>query len=238
LKNFTTSEVKSIFQQEYSKLSQELNIELLQLTQSATQISHTFDQRFVEIYQRLQSLSHLDVQIPAIATLQFEHLAEFTETQSTYSQLMETSGNWVLGGVGSGALVGTMLFPGLGTIIGGAIGLGLSFLATPSLSDQQQQIWDKLRPELDAYFNSVKVGVQESIETQSRAMIAEIYEHIEQYSQYYKQTVERILDEQNKELITLGRLQQQIESDREQICLRQKTLLAQQQRLAANVSIQ
>jgi len=238
LKNFTTSEVKFIFQQEYNKLSQELNIDLLQLTQAATQISHTFDQRFVEIYQRLQSLSHLDVQIPALATLQFEHLAEFTETQSTYSQLMETSGNWVLGGVGSGALVGTMLFPGLGTIIGGAIGLGLSFLATPSLSDQQQQIWDKLRPELDAYFNSVKTGVQESIETQSRAMIAEIYEHIEQYSQYYKQTVERILNEQKKELITLDRLRQQIESDREQICLRQKTLLAQQQRLAANVSIQ
>jgi gas vesicle protein len=145
--------------------------------------------------------------------------------------LNEGDGNLALGGAGLGAVIGTILLPGIGTVIGGFLGGVLTSLFG-SLDKRKEQIWDKLRPNLYSYFGTVEKQAEQVLDTYARDVRSAVDRRIDSYIAQYKTIVERMQSEQQAELQRLNRLQHEVQGDLSEIKRRRDALIVQQQRLA------
>lgn len=234
LNSFISNESRSLL--ESSQASQ--TADLLQIEASLSsvdvQVNSDFERLFISAYRRLQTLTSEPMAEAGISTeMQSDFGQPFASSQSLSAEISSKAAGWMVTGFSSGAAIGTvMLFPGVGTIIGGVIGLGLSLIANPSLSDRQQRLWQTLHPDLNAYFDRIKEQVQAATELHGQQITSALNKRIAQYSQQYQETVDCIHQEQRIELATLNEQHRQVTSDLQEISSRQTALTKQQQRLS------
>ncbi|MCC5632842.1 hypothetical protein LC613_35430 [Nostoc sphaeroides CHAB 2801] len=133
----------------------------------------------------------------------------------------------------AGAVIGSAILPIVGTVVGGFIGLVASAGIFASLDKRKQQLWEQLRPGLDAHFEAVRVQARQEVDKYAQSITSALSQRIDKYMAQYKATIDEILNEQKLELRRLTNLQTNMETDLQEIERRRQSLSLQQQRLAA-----
>jgi hypothetical protein len=189
---------------------------------SCFQIKKYFDQKFLQQYQNLQSLTananltaktdHLNtIQVNIYELLnmavQLGQIAEYKSSLETGTRVVSSTG----------AVVGTIIFPVVGTAIGGALGMlfgGIigSFFS-PSLRELQDQSWQELQVKIQDYFDATDKALTQLLDDYSQEMNQELNGHLNAYITTYYNIVEAMKQEQQQEQENLNRLQQDIQAD-------------------------
>ncbi|MFP5274618.1 dynamin family protein [Coleofasciculus sp.] len=215
-------------------LQNDLQGEFEKLSQAAQKAELYFDGKFFEAYRRLQALGkNWRITIDSrSSSVKLNTSDVFTSMQSCQSELDEKDGKTVMKGGATGAVIGSLILPGVGTVVGGVVGFFLSGFFMPSLDERKQKIWEQLYPNLDTYFDVVRKQAQEAMQIYARKAMVALDQQIDQYIKQYKAVVDVMLEEQREELQRLHQLQASTKSNLSEIERRKKALSAQQQRLA------
>ncbi|QLE59053.1 dynamin family protein [Nostoc sp. TCL26-01] len=222
LKALLENKVSPIFDNANFTLDKELKIATGELNSSFMNVKSHFDKKFSKQYKNLQALStkaNLDTKVIVKDAIQ----VNTSNVMSVASELSNTAGDTsnrnvgVGAGGGAGALIGTIILPGLGTVVGSALGSLLggifgSFLG-PSLSELQNRSWNELQPKINDYFYSAEKAVEQSLESYFQQMINSLNRHIDTYITTYQKIVNTMQHEQKEKKERLNRLQQDIQTD-------------------------
>ena len=141
----------------------------------------------------------------------------FTQQVSGVKKTMRSDGGKAaltsLGVGGAGAVIGTIIFPGIGTAIGYLVGAFASLLFRKSLAEQQRKYYDEVKKSVDDSFDetlkSVDTSTQEVIDGIIREMEAIIDKYFKQYDDLVRDMIRR--DELEKQ--ELARKSQIIKTD-------------------------
>ncbi len=165
LKQIVQTGAELILNDDQQSLLLDLQRDLEQISQAALEVGHHFDRQFSEAYRRLQALGgSVDTEANRVDGVQLSLSDVFSSIQSINKEMDNTDNN-IAGGLGTaGAVIGNILLPGVGIFLGGFVGLMAAGLVI-SLDVRKQKLWEKLRPNLDAYFDTANAQAQQEIKT-------------------------------------------------------------------------
>lgn len=233
LSNMIQQGVFEALQENQTSLQKDIQRNFEKLAATVADVERYFEQNFAEAYCRLQALGgHIEIhsrKIDSDLTLNASQTVE--PVQKLLKAMDDGDIGSVSGGAVTGALIGTSIMPGIGTIVGGLIGaLGVGMLT--SLKQRKTLLWDKLRPSLYCHFDRVKGQAEQVVKTYEDTATAALRQQINAYVDQYRGAVEAILKDEQEELQHLQRLQATVKADLEEIDRRRQILLAKQQKLA------
>ena len=235
LTRFLKSQSENFLKEDQDNLQKDLQPLTQKLSDDAIAVGKIFDQKFAEVYRRLQSIGgRLEANTNARYSFQVNSSNVVVSAQSLTQKLDSSDGTKMGLGAAAGAMVGTVLLPvpGVGTLVGLAVGSWASRFFMPSLDERKQKLWEQLRPGLDSYFDAVKAQTQQAAMGYTQSLEASLKQRIDTYIQKYKATVEDLLCEQKAELKRLTELQELTQTDLAEIERRQKRLSEQRQKIA------
>lgn len=133
--------------------------------------------------------------------------------------------NWLMGGGGvAGAAIGTAILPGVGTVVGGLIGMFVGAMGTTTPEEMKKNACDKLSGQLDSAFRSMETDIISTYNTNVSTYKNAIIREIEIYLKKYKSTVDRKIAEHNSLIESNKRHSERISADLKLILLRQSQL--------------
>ena len=233
LKNVLQSEIQNFLTKEQNTLQQELQKLTHTLAEDATAVGRIFDQKFAEVYHRLQSIGG---KLEASANSHYDfHTQPSNVTVSAQSLTQEfDSGDGTKMGIGAtaGFVIGSALIPGLGSLVGLALGTWASRFFVPSLEERKQKLWEQLKPGIDSYFDTLQTQSNEAALTYTQSLECSLKQRIDFYVEKYQQIVEELLRSQKAELQRLTKLQKSTQADLVEIERRKHYLTEKQQKLA------
>jgi len=235
LTSFLKSKSESFLKEDQDNLQKDLQPLTQKLSEDAIAVGKIFDQKFAEVYRRLQSIGgRLEANTNASYGFQVSPSNVVVSAQSLTQKLDSSDGTKMGLGAAAGAMVGTFLVPvpGVGTLIGLAVGSWASRFFMPSLDERKQRLWEQLRPGLDSYFDAVRAQTQEAAMGYTQSLETLLKQRIDAYIQKYKAIVEDILSEQKAELRRLTELQDLTQTDLTEIERRQKRFSEQRKKIA------
>lgn len=234
LDSVVQTQAEALLQEGLQFLQNDLKREFEKLLQAAQKAELYFDGKFSEAYRRLQALGKNLGRTgdSGGSSVQLDTSEVFASMQSCNSELDEKDGKTVIKGGAAGAVIGSLILPGVGTLVGGVVGAFLSGFFRPSLDERKQKLWEQLDPNLDAYFDVAKRQAQEATQTYARPAMAALDQRIDRYMVQYEAVVDDMLNEQREKLQRLNQLQASTQSNLSEIERRKKALSAQQRRLA------
>lgn len=112
-----------------------------------------------------------------------------------------------------GAVIGTMLLPGIGTVIGGLLGGMFSMMFGPSLDELKNQCWSRIQPEVVSGLESFGRSADAAIESTAESTITELGQTIASYLPRYQGLVQKMKDRDAAEKSQLEEFQIQIQFD-------------------------
>lgn len=158
---------------------------------------------------------------PHIASVSLKNLKDSLDYMSTE----ETKENWLMGGgLAAGAAIGTAFLPGIGTIVGGFIGLCLGAGGTTDSEELKKNACNKLSGQLDSVFCSVETDIISTYNTNVSAYEKAIIKEIEKYLKKYKTIVDREITKYDSLIKNNERHSMQISRDLKLILQRQSQL--------------
>lgn len=233
LKDVTQKQAELVLQADQNKLENDVNkhIQILHLKAEKTKLS--FDEEFTKAYKKLQTLgASLTISENLNSNALSMNVSNvFSDMKNLQAEQETEAVNRVIKGAVIG-VIGSILLPGIGTILAGVIGASMSRWFGPSLEERKNDLWNKLEPNLNIYFQQLKSQIQNDVATHGKELINSLDEHINLYVGKYKDVVDLILSEQQQQLEKLNTLQvstknflQEIERRKKQIKKQQETLI-------------
>lgn len=129
-----------------------------------------------------------------------------------------------MGMAAGGAAVGTFIFPGIGTVVGGLLGGLFSMMFGPSLDELKNQCWSKLQPEVLAGLEAFSRSADAAIESTMQSTVHELRQRIASYLPRYQSLVQKMRDRDEEEKRQLAEFQKRIQADLARIEERQQSL--------------
>lgn len=131
-------------------------------------------------------------QMPAIQLISFQDASAYT--QQAVSQ--KSRRTW--GSTAAGAAAGSVI-PGVGTLVGAAIGFVSGVMMSPKIEKVRADIKEQLTPHLTQYFNGVAIHLKNQIDLCIKKTRDQLDGEIDRYLTVYQNTVDGwILEEQNR----------------------------------------
>lgn len=157
-----------------------------------------FHGSFQQIYKSLDiiplDLSHAKYNFPqkiAIETADIASTADYIAGQLN----SENVAFW--GKTAAGAAIGTAILSGIGTLVGGFIGLVAGAPSTASKVQICEGCKDKLKPQLTSYYNSISDKVISAVNRYIRKMRDCLSDEIDEYLNRYRSEVDRQIAMEN-----------------------------------------
>jgi gas vesicle protein len=125
--------------------------------------------------------------------------------------LQQQQTNQAFGLAAGGAVVGTMVFPGIGTIIGGVIGGVLSMFFGPSLDQLKNECWSKIQPQVVDALKDFARSADDAFEDVMKSTARELRERIASYQPRYEVLVQKMKDRDAAEKVQLEELQAKLQ---------------------------
>ena len=133
--------------------------------------------------------------------------------------------NWAIGSGGvAGAAIGTAICPGIGTVVGGVLGIFASAMITPTTQDIKSNACDKLTGPLDSVFQTVERDIISTFNDNIIIYKSAIEREIDRYLEKYKATIDRRIAKHNSLIEKNQRETSEISADLKLITLRQSQL--------------
>lgn len=133
--------------------------------------------------------------------------------------------NWAMGSGGvAGAAIGTAICPGIGTVIGGFLGICASAMFSPTTDEIKTNACDKLSGPLDSVFKTVERDIIATFNDNIISYKSAIKREIDRYLEKYKTTIDRRIAEHNSLIEKNQRETSRISADLKLITLRRTQL--------------
>ncbi len=236
LKQVLQSQAQKLLKEDRDRLEKDLQPLTQKLAEDAIAVGKIFDQKFAEVYRNLESIAGR-VEATSNASYNFEvNPSNVAVSAQSLTQKLDSSDATKMGlGAAAGAVVGSFLLPvpGLGTLVGLAVGSWASQFFMPSLDQRKQQLWEQLTPGLNSYFDTVKTQTHKAAITYTQSLENSLKQRIDSYIEKYRTLIENILHEHKIELARLTQLQELTQTDLVEIERRQKRLADQRQKISA-----
>ena len=156
-----------------------------------------------------------------------------TEIKSLISSEESKEGWTIFGGAGAGAALGTVIFPGIGTVVGGIVGFIAGTLFGPSIGELRKRYWDKLEPAVEESFSLTQDAVENSLKNTISSSICELDKIIDHYFERYNKLIRKMIERDQAEAAELKRLCEVIHEDLDQLQKRQERLYGIKESLKA-----
>lgn len=187
------------------------------------QAFHNFEERFERQYS-LKRLAQIEVRVKSSLNVAFgaSLLQPALEEIDSALTASESTAGW---GVIGGAVVGSAILPGIGTILGGVIGSFLGRFFGPSLEqvrrEVQQHIWEHIDR---AIYDEVMPEVEKMIDQQQEQLGEAVLRHIAHYVQNYDSQVRELIAEHQRHKREVERYIQEARSIANELKRRQAQL--------------
>ncbi len=156
LEGVVKTEAEAILKQAQQNLQTELQHKTEKISQPAKKASRQFDSKFTEAYSRLEALAgRVEIQSTVNDGFQLNTSDVFASMQELRQEMDSKDSSIAMGGLAAGAVIGSAILPIVGKVVGGFIGFIASAGIFSSLDKRKQQLWEKLRPSLDSYFDAL-----------------------------------------------------------------------------------
>ncbi len=183
------------------------------LNQEITLVETDFEEQFQRARERLESLGS-GVGTPlATEALSLDCAEVFAQARANQDSQSLRNGTLAVSAGVVGAMIGGILLPGIGTVVGGAIGMLASSLWMPSLEKRRQELRKKLDERLDAYYAEAASQAVQAIEAAGACSIERLDRRIEAHFEAYRAGTDALLEQQQLQARQLQQLQMAIESD-------------------------
>ena len=135
------------------------------------------------------------------------------------------------GGAGAGALIGTFIVPGLGTVIGGILGGWIASLFGPSLDDLKAEANAKLVASIQESFAACERNARDIVERVVSQTGESLCAIIDGYFRVYKRKVDAMIAKDAQMKDKLGRYRKAVQGDLVEIRARHERLTAVREQL-------
>jgi GTPase Era involved in 16S rRNA processing/gas vesicle protein len=181
------------FNSDFSRASSDLNRHFSRtLTQVATDAFSEFEASFEEQY----SLKRLTGKPLVFSLGELSNFNIHASASATVNKAIETSNAAFGWGMGAGAVIGTMLLPGIGTIIGGFAGSFLGSLFGPSLDQVKSETILKIAQGIDSQLeNDIMPSIEKMVDEQQRALTNAVLRMVSRYLDEYSIVVDEMIEE-------------------------------------------
>lgn len=186
---------------------------------------NSFENAFEELFSNLDilkvNMKGQEFSIPASAAIE---TANLNEASSYIAQQLSDENKKIFGGAAAGAALGTMVAPGIGTVIGGVLGfLGGKFLA-PDPSDVKRKAKEKLRAPLKSYFDNAGHMATEGFDNYIKQIEECIPTEINKYLTKYQNTVSQQIEREKQRISDVEGKMALLKTDMDSISERKFTL--------------
>ena len=227
------TQVEQILQADCQQIEIELKPFTTKLAAAAINVGKIFDRKFAQAYHRLQSIrGEVESSMSNDYSWRSPSSNVASSARSTIEKFDLTQDLKMGAGAIAGAVVGSILLPGLGGFVGIAVGSWVSNLFALSLDKRKQALWEQLAPSLKLHFDPIETQIQADANTYTHSLETALKQRIDLYIKKYQAIVENILAEQIGELGSLNQLQQSVRSDLTEIERRRKYLFDRQTKFA------
>lgn len=195
------------------------------LSSSFSRIMKSYHRHFENQFNKLGiikiNLGSIKLTQPTVASVSLSNLKNSLDYMSTEV----SKENWLMGGgMAVGATIGTALLPGVGTLVGGLVGLFVGAIGTVPSEELKKNACDKLSGQLDSVFCSVETDIISTYNTNVSAYEKAIIKEIEKYLKKYKTIVDREITKYDSLIKNNERHSMQISRDLKLILQRQSQL--------------
>ena len=174
-----------------------------------------FHSEFVLAYRKLENISRREsmMQLKDVSegdlevSVSIDNFGEAVDAQFGADALKS------LGGAGAGAMIGSFICPGLGTVIGGVLGGVFGALFGKSLDTLKQEAYASICSIGDDWLQQMMPQADEYIESYKTACVGQMKDRIDAYKERYGTKVSELIEKERNEQEQLRQLGQQAESD-------------------------
>lgn len=236
LKTAMESAVPRVINQGESRIKRHVDRVLNQISGAVQSELEVFHREFQEHYRSLATLggtlSH-DKRIGADTVREFSAVA--TSLSATLASTVSNSSNErnqrMVGGGAAGAVIGTFLLPGIGTLIGGLAGSLLSSMFGPSLDELKEGCWQPLRDSVCSHLDDAIPELVLMVENAGEHSLMQLSDVIDEYAPKYERLVEEMRARDAADKINLANAQRAVEADLVAIDQQQAFLASMQRRI-------
>ena len=152
-----------------------------------------------------------------------------TQEIQILNQKIESQNAPVGASVGIGAVIGTFLLPGIGTILGGLAGKFLSTFFGPSLEERKTKVANSVTDIVEQISNEVLSQMQIAIDDRCNQQLTNLYAKIVQYYSMYEKLIAELNKLHDQERIALKNQEHRIARISNTIIIQQMELQAIQE---------
>ena len=185
-----------------------------------------FQAEFRMEFSRLQMLSFQIEVIPQkIDICRTTHTANIGPVTTLISEELSKE-NWAFGGgAAAGAVLGTMLMPGIGTIMGAALGAVMAGIsAAPDVAEVRTKVESKLSIPLSSYYRSVANDCMSNYSSYISDLNRNLDNEINRYYTAYNTTIQRRITEWKERHSSINIKIHKIQSEIDNIQSRQHSI--------------
>ncbi len=198
IKNYITTEVPKLCNNQALFVAQSLETASQSLLKAFSDVMTSYHKDFECQFRKLGILK-IDIGSISISTpkVQSVSLSSLKESLDYMSEEVSKE-NWAMGTGGvAGAAIGTVIMPGIGTVVGGLLGMFVGAMNTPSSEEMKKNACDKLSGCLDSVFQSIERDIIATFNDNVAIYISAIQREIDKYLDKYKLAVDRRIAEHN-----------------------------------------
>ena len=174
-----------------------------------------FHTEFASAYRKLENISKREsmMQLDDVSegdlevSVSIENFGEAVDAQLGADALKS------LGGAGAGAVIGSFICPGLGTVIGGVLGGVFGALFGKSLDTLKQEAYGSICSIGDDWLQQMMPQADQYIEGYKTACVSQMKAKIDAYKERYGTKVAELIEKERNEQESLRQLGQQAKSD-------------------------
>lgn len=185
-----------------------------QLRKEMSEFGKSFEKLYTSLHILPIDMGQPQYELPAVIEVETANLGA---AASYIAQELSSENKAFLGGAGAGAAIGTMILPGVGTLVGGFLGLVGGAAAAPDTDQVRENCKNKLGVQLENYYRSAGDSAAAAVERYTGQIRTCLSDEIDKYLRTYRSEVDKQIAAGKRKKASITAKIRDLEKDRDSI---------------------